>query len=401
MSGDPATASGRWRLNPMRPRDSDEDVRTATPLELFFDLVFVIAVGIASANLHHALSEAHFIHGVTSYLVVFFAIWWAWMNFTWFATSFDTDDWLYRVMTVAQMAGVLVLAAGIGPAFNDHDFVLVAAGYVIMRLIMVAQWLRAARNAGDLRRATLIYAWGIAGVQALWIVWQFVPPGAAGWAMWIVVAGLELAVPLIAERRDQTPWHPHHITERYGLFTIIVLGESLLASANAIITAREDETEIAQLAPLAVLAIVVTAGLWWIYFWAPHHESIDGELRHSLRYGYGHYVVFAAAGALSAGIEVEIDVLTGHSELSDVAASLCVTVPVAIFIGAVWWIVMRPHGNRVVNIAMPVGALLVLVDPIIPVPITLTTLVVVALVVVLVLNSPVSRDDAPERVVEG
>jgi len=393
MSAQPAAASGRWRLIPMVPRDSAQDGRTATPLELFFDLVFVIAVGIAAANLHHALSEAHFMHGVTSYLVVFFAIWWAWMNFTWFATSFDTDDWLYRVMTVAQMAGVLVVAAGIGPAFNDHDFTLVAAGYVVMRLIMVAQWLRAARNAPDLRRATLIYAWGIAGVQALWIVWQVVPPGAAGWAMWLVIAGLELTVPIIAERRHQTPWHPRHITERYGLFTIIVLGESLLASASAIITARDDQAEIADLAPLAVLSLVVTAGLWWIYFWAPHHESI-GRFRQSIQYGYGHYIIFAAAGALSAGIEVEIDVLTGHSELGDVAASLCVTVPVAVFIGAVWWIVMRPHATRIVNIAVPLGALVVLLDPVIPIPITLTTLVVVAIVALLVLTNPVSREGA-------
>jgi low temperature requirement protein LtrA len=140
-----------------------------------------------------------------------------------------------------------------------------------------------------------------------------------------------------------------------------------------------------------VLTLVVTAGLWWVYFWPPHHESIGG-LQESIRYGYGHYVVFAAAGALSAGIEVEIDALTGHSALSDVAASFCVTVPVALFIASVWWLAMRPFANRLVNTAMPLGAVLVLVDPVIPVPITLTTFVVVALVVILVLNPPVSRD---------
>ena len=146
---------------------------------------------------------------------------------------------------------------------------------------------------------------------------------------------------IISERRETTPWHPHHITERYGLFTLIVLGESLLASANAIIEARANEETVASLAPLAVLTLVVTAGLWWVYFWPPHHESIGG-LQESIRYGYGHYVVFAAAGALSAGIEVEIDALTGHSDLSDVAASFCVTVPVALFLASVWWIAMRP-----------------------------------------------------------
>ncbi|MGC4174581.1 low temperature requirement protein A [Demequina sp.] len=401
MSANLATPSGRWRLIPMRPRDSEEEGRAATPLELFFDLVFVIAVSIAAVNLHHALSEAHFWHGVTSYLVVFFAIWWAWMNFTWFATSFDTDDWLYRTVTVVQMAGVLTLAAGIGDAFENDDFAIMIAGYVLMRVAMVAQWLRASHGAGEARRTTQIYAWGIAGLQVAWVAWLALPDGVVKTAALLALIGAELAIPVVAERRNQTPWHPHHITERYGLFTIIVLGESLLASANAIITARHDETEIGELVPLAVLALVVTASLWWIYFWAPHHERIGG-LRQSLRYGYGHYIIFAAAGALSAGIEVEIDVLTGHSELSDVVASLCVTVPVAVFIAAVWWIVIRPHANRLVNTAVPLGALVVLVDPLIPIPIAITTLVVVAIVVVLVLNPPrsVEGEHAPQELAE-
>ena len=390
MSADVTPASGRFRLIPMRPRDPGEPGRSASSLELFFDLVFVVAVGIAASNLHHALTEAHFWHGITSYLVVFFAIWWAWMNFTWFATSFDTDDWLYRVLTVIQMAGVLTLAAGIGPAFNDQNFALVVAGYVVMRVALVLQWLRASRHAGALRHTTLVYAASITALQLLWVAWLFVPAGALSSLLLVCLFLAELTVPIVSERRETTPWHPHHITERFGLFTLIVLGESLLASANAIIEARANEATVASLAPLAVLTLVVTAGLWWVYFWPPHHESIGG-LQESIRYGYGHYVVFAAAGALSAGIEVEIDALTGDSALSDAAASFCVTVPVAVFIASVWWLAMRPFANRLVNIAMPLGAVLVLVDPVIPVPITLTTFVIVALVVILVLNPPVSR----------
>ena len=89
-----------------------------------------------------------------------------------------------------------------------------------------------------------------------------------------------------------------------------------------------------------MLAVVVTAALWWIYFWPPHHTAIR-DLKSSLRYGYVHYFVFAAAGAFSAGIEVEIDVLTGHSQLGDVAASFTVTVPIAIFVLGIWWIAIR------------------------------------------------------------
>lgn len=97
------TPAPRFHLVPMRPRDPGEEGRTASTLELFFDLVFVVAVSIAAVQLHHALTEGHVLDGIVNYAIVFFAIWWAWMNFTWFATSFDTDDWLYRVLTIGQI----------------------------------------------------------------------------------------------------------------------------------------------------------------------------------------------------------------------------------------------------------------------------------------------------------
>ncbi|PKZ65136.1 low temperature requirement protein A [Gordonia terrae] len=385
--------SSRFHLSTMRPRDPAEPGRAASTLELFFDLVFVVAVSIAAVQLHHALTEDHIVDGVVSYAFVFFAIWWAWMNFTWFATSFGTDDWLYRILTFVQMAGVLVLAAGIEPAFVDHEFGLVVVGYVIMRVAMVAQWLRASGSAGDRRRTTQTYAAGIALVQVLWLLWLLVPSGAAATVGFVVLVGAELAVPVIAERQGNTPWHPHHITERYGLFTLILLGESLLASSNAIIEALHSEQELAPLISIAILTFIATAALWWIYFWPPHHRAIGGLLADSLRYGYVHYFVFAAAGAFSAGIEVEIDVLTHHSELTETQASFTVTIPIAVFIIGIWWIALRANADRLVNTVVPVGALLVLLDPVIPVPFALTAVFLIAIVTVLVLRPPLSVDD--------
>jgi low temperature requirement protein LtrA len=373
----------------MLPRDPAQPHRAASSLELFFDLVFVVAVSIASAQLHHALSEGDFLHGVTSYAMVFFAIWWAWMNFTWFATSFDTDDWLYRVTTFVQMGGVLVLAAGVPRAFADGDFTITVLGYVVMRVAMVAQWLRASRTAGPLRSATRRYALGIAVVQVLWVLFLLIPAGMLQLIAFVVFALLEISVPVFAEYRRQTPWHPHHITERYGLFTLIVLGESLLASANAIIDALDEVESLGPLIAMSVLTLVVTASLWWIYFWPPHHRAIT-TFRRSLRYGYTHYLVFAAAAAFSAGIEVELDVLTGESHLSNVAASFTVTVPIAVFLIGIWWIAIRENADRVVNTVLPLGALLVLLDPILPVPVTLSALILVGIVVVLVIRPPVA-----------
>lgn len=140
-----------------------------------------------------------------------------------------------------------------------------------------------------------------------------------------------------------------------------------------------------------MLTLIVTAALWWIYFWPPHHHSI-GTLGESLRYGYVHYFIFAAAGAFSAGVEVEIDVLSGRSHLDDITASLTVTIPIAVFLLGVWWVVIRGAADRLVNLVVPLGALLVLLDPVIPIPVTLTAAVMVLIVVVLVLRPPRDSD---------
>ncbi|WP_430867528.1 low temperature requirement protein A [Demequina aurantiaca] len=382
----------RFRLTAMVPRDADEENRGAAPLELFFDLVFVVAVSVAASNLHHAIAEGHGVSGLQTYLFAFFAIWWGWMNFTWFATSFANDDWLYRVLTFIQMGGVLVLAAGIDLAFSEQNYALLVSGYVVMRISMVALWLRASRRAGELRETTFIYAIGIGATQVLWVLWLLVPQSPWSVAVVLVLIAAELAVPVVAERQASTPWHPHHITERYGLFTIIVLGESLLASANAIIEALHAGEALTELIALAVLTLVVTASLWWIYFWPPHHREI-GTLARSLRYGYGHYIVLAAAATVSVGVEVEIDAITGETSMSEVAASLVIAVPIAIFILAIWWIALRESADRTVNIAVPSAALLVLLDPVLPIPIAITSLVLVALVVLLVRHPPIDHSD--------
>src|ERR1700721_452511 len=134
----------RLRVLPMRPRDIDEEHRASTPLELLFDLSFVVAVSQAADQLSAALGLGHFHTAIVSYLLVFFAIWWAWVNFTWFASAYDVDDLLYRLLTFVQIIGVLILAAGVDSAFTAGNFTVMTIGYVVMRIAMVAQWLRAA-----------------------------------------------------------------------------------------------------------------------------------------------------------------------------------------------------------------------------------------------------------------
>src|ERR1700749_1401180 len=114
----------------MRARRRDEAHRVSTPLELFFDLSFAAAVAQAGQQLVHALAEGEPGHGITGYLLVFFAIWWAWVNFTWFASAYDTDDVPYRLATLVAITGVLVLAAGGPRAVSDANYTGSVAGYL-------------------------------------------------------------------------------------------------------------------------------------------------------------------------------------------------------------------------------------------------------------------------------
>ena len=373
----------RIGLRRMSSRNPSEPHRVATPLELLFDLVFVVAVAQASQNLHHLISDDHVGQGVLSYLMVFFAIWWAWMNFTWFASAFDTDDWLYRVMTIVQMAGVLVLAAGIHAAMVDFDFLLVTWGYVIMRLAMVGQWLRAAASDPVSRSTALRFAIGISVVQVLWVARMYLLDETAQFWSFFVLVAAELAVPVWGESHRRTSWHPHHIAERFGLFTLLLLGESLLASANAMIDALGEGEHIPELLALSASGVVVTAGIWWLYFAREQHGRL-GSLRAGFTFGYLHYVIFAAAGAVSAGVEVEIDEITGHTEIPHEIAGLALTVPIALFVLSAWAILLQPTLSRPASAVVVIGGLLIAASGLLPAgEYMVSALLMAAIVVVL------------------
>jgi len=371
----------RLGLNLMRPRDPREPGRASSPLEAFFDLVFVVAVSLASGQLHHAETGHDPGQGILMYGLVFFAIWWAWMNFTWFATAFDTDDWWYRVVTLVQMGGALVMAAGAGPAMGAGDMTVMIVGYVIMRLALVSQWLRAAAASPELRGTAVRYAIGVAVVQALWMGLPAVPRSFFAPVCFVLILA-ELAVPVLAERHRQTPWHAGHIAERYGLFTLIVLGESVLASTNAVVDALGHAEHIAPLLAISACGLVLAFGMWWIYFSREHDEHIT-TLPKALRFGYGHYAIFAAAGAFSAGIEVAIDVDTNEAGLAAAAAAATVTVPVALFVLGTWFITLRHTLSPLVNAVVAGLAVAIGLAAFAPASLALAAAGVVAIVVVL------------------
>ncbi|MEV0025978.1 low temperature requirement protein A [Streptomyces atroolivaceus] len=372
------SAFGAWH-RPMVARPAHERHRTATALELFFDLCFVTAVAQASAAFEHELAEGHVGHGVLGYAMVFFAIWWAWMNFTWFASAYDTDDVPYRLLTLVQIAGALVVAAGAAEALQQEDFTVITWGYVIMRLAMVTQWLRAARSDPERRRSCVRYAVGILIVQVGWVA-RLALPEEWGLPTFAVLVLAEIAVPAWAESAAMTTWHPHHIAERYGLFTLIVLGETMTAATAAVRTALDDEAGLGDIATLVVGGVLTVFALWWLYFSQNAPQRLTG-LKAALLWGYGHYLVFASAAAVGAGLAVNVAHTTGHGHLSDHAAAATFTVPVAVFITLVWLLHHRTEELRSRNdLIHPAAVLAVLAVTFTPAPVLATGLLAAALV---------------------
>src|SRR5213593_3950964 len=159
----------------MSGRDPHEEHRVATPLELLFDLTFATCFSFAASQFATELAAGRYMAAAVGFGFASFAICWAWINFSWFSSAYDTDDWIFRVVTMVQMIGVLVLAIGLPRMFaslesGKHlDNSVMVLGYVIMRIAMVFQWLRAARQDPARRRACLTYAAAISIAQLGWV----------------------------------------------------------------------------------------------------------------------------------------------------------------------------------------------------------------------------------------
>jgi low temperature requirement protein LtrA len=386
----------------MTARDTDEPHRVSSPLELLFDLTFVVAIAALTAQLAHGIAGGHVLDELAPFFMVFFAIWWAWMNFTWFASSYDTDDVPYRLLTMVQMAGVLVLAAGVPAAFEESDFRAVTLGYLVMRIGLVAQWVRAGVEHPAGRATAFRYATGISVVQALWLLRLLlaetgVLPEGSVVGVFAGLVVLELAVPPWAERPRSTTWHAHHIAERYGLFTIILLGESVLAASTGVAAGFAGGGLGPAFGTIALGGLVLLFALWWLYFLEPSGRGLADNRRHSYLWGYGHYGIFASLAALGAGLEVAVAQTGHHLEVSAMVVAYAVAVPVGAFLVLLWAvhapIVPRPVIRPAVILT---AALVVLILPTTVGWVGLATVVAaialcVAGVVVVTLMAPAER----------
>lgn len=327
-------------IRPMTGRDPHERGRVATPLELLFDLTFAAAFGVASSQFAHALAAGHVTAGLLGFCFASFAICWAWINFSWFSSAFDTDDWVFRLVTMIQMVGVLVLAVGLPRMFasiehGDHlDNALMVLGYVIMRVAMLSQWVRAARSSPAHSRPCWTYAIVIGVAQIGWVV-QIMSDFSLGVSIVLsaILLLIELAGPVIAELwSGGTPWHPHHIAERYGLFAVIAMGEGIIGSLATLtaIIGGEGWTFYSGLNALAGTGIIF--GVWWIYYLLPSGEVLHVHRVRSFVWGYGQMVLIAAIVAIGTGLELSAYYIEHKAEIGEVGTVLATAIPLGIVI---------------------------------------------------------------------
>ena len=355
-----STPTSPHALRRMAGRDLQERHRAATPLELLFDLTFVVAFATAGNEMAHMLAAGHTGAAIAGFAFAIFAITWAWINFTWFASAFDTDDWAYRLTTMVQMIGVVILALGLPAMFaslehGQHvDNRVMVIGYVVMRVAMLTQWLRASRQSRGRRRTCLVYVASIAIAQLGWVVIAVADTSILVFAVAAaVLIGVETIGPYAAEHRDGgTPWHAHHIAERYSLLAIITLGEGVVGSVVSLAAAISANGWDLETAVLACASMGLTFAIWWIYFNIPFGELLHARRERSFGFGYGHIPLFGAIAALGAGLHtVAYYVEAQHDpegfawvRIGPVGAVVAVAVPVIVFLGtifAIWSYLFR------------------------------------------------------------
>ena len=284
----------------LRTENGTEPGRRVTWLELFFDLVFVAAVAQVGTHLRDDYSLA----GLLRFSLLFVLIWWAWLGHTAFSTRFDTDDLVQRGLTWLQMFLVAVMAINSTGALDSRDSAGFAAAYSTMRLVLVAQYLRA-RRIRRARALTTRLAASCGVAAALWLASALVPAPVRFW-LWAVALAIDVVTPLVttADMVD-VPHDAAHLPERYGLFTIILMGESMVAVMTGM---EHQEYWSVRAAASAVLGMGLIVVIWWCYY-----DVVDAAGEHAVRsrrdamrfqvWSYGHLPLYLGIAVTGVGLE--------------------------------------------------------------------------------------------------
>jgi low temperature requirement protein LtrA len=341
------------RLRPMPGHDPGERGRSATPLELLYDLTYVIAFAAAAEQLAHHVGSGDVGPAIGAYVFAVFAVSWAWLNFTWFASAYGNDDALFRITTIVQMIGVIVLTLGLADGFSAAAHGrsplsgLMIIGYIVMRVPLIVLWLRAAQQDPEHRRVALAYAAMIAAAQTGWALSALapVPVGVTIGAL-VVLLTLEITTPVLVERRlGNAPWNAGHLAERFGLLTMITLGEVVAATTSAVAALTEAQGWSVAAVVIVSSGLVLAAALWWAYFLIPSRAILEQWPERVFAWRYAHLPMFGAIAAVGAGLRVAA-VAVEDENVSVLTIAVALAVPVGaviLMIFVTWSVLMRSY----------------------------------------------------------
>ncbi|MEL6580611.1 MAG: low temperature requirement protein A [Cyanobacteria bacterium J06621_12] len=310
----------------LRREECEDGERSATWLELFFDLIFVVAIAQLAHNFHEDFSLA----GLAKLGILFVPVWWCWIGATFYDTRFDNDGLVDRLITLVQMALVASIAANIhhGLGSSSMDFAL---SYMAFRGVLICQYIHAGYHVKEARPLTTWYAIGFSISWLFWLVSVFVP---LPWrfVLWGLGLLVDFCTPLTAGKRVvKVPPDMAHTTERIGLFTIIVLGESIVAVVGGV----SDIDWTPNSVTIALLGLSIAFSFWWMYFdtvdESPLHAMRKGKMKIALTWLYSHLPLAIGLTATGVGVEkmihgLEQDAAMGEKVLFCLAVSLCLTI---------------------------------------------------------------------------
>jgi low temperature requirement protein LtrA len=304
------SASAKSPSEPEAPSQPAE--RHATWLELFFDLVFVAAIAQLAIVLEHDISWT----GVGRFALLFVPVWWIWSNYTIVSDRFGWDDVPFRVALLAAMAGMAAVAVNVPDAFAGASAAF-AVSYAVARVPLLLLWARALQTFPEVRPLSYASLQAFCTGTSLWAV-SIVVPEPGRFAVWGAALAIELATPILRRRAFAgTPIHASHLAERWGLFTIVVLGEMVVAIVLGVGGADWGPGA----AAVAALGFVAVAAVWWAYFAASSEEAVHRSLLARNTFIYGHLPLAFGLAVASVGIRETILHAAGETHGSGAVAA--------------------------------------------------------------------------------
>lgn len=299
MTDDASSRTDRLIAPPVLATD---DTRSASRLELFFDLAYVLVVAQLASRWASDMSWK----AAAQFAGLFTVVWWSWVTTTLYANRFASNDVLYRLTKLAIMGAVVVMA-GSATTATTTDANIFAGGYLATRILLMGLYLRALRHVHQARPTMAIYSACIAVGIGAWAT-SLAVDGAVKLALWAVGIAVEALAPVLASRYgSNVPVHVEHLPERFGLLVILVLGESIAAVATGL---HDSHWNRPSLLP-AACGFILAAAAWWVYF-DLGGKAAQGHLQHGRdpqssgaadRYVYGHLPLTFGLAVLGVGIE--------------------------------------------------------------------------------------------------